>query len=271
MGYLSNTMQINKAIVAIACAALLSVGCAKKDGSAGRFLEGGSVEELYAKGHAALIKEKYPKAINAFRSLQSRYPYGRHAEQTQLDLAYAYFKNAEPDAALAEANSFIRLNPTHPHVDYAYYLKGLINFQEDRGLFTGFLERVNLFEGLLIPAPRSAQDSFQAFRDLVTRFPESRYAQDARQRMAYLLNVMAMHDVQIARFYFDRGAYVATVNRAKHVVEHYQQAAAVEDALGIMVEAYREMELDDLAEDTLRVLRSNFPTSRYLLQDEANG
>lgn len=254
-------------ILALACIAVLFAGCA--GGGADKAAQSGSVEKLYNDAHTAMLKGKYPDAIATYRSLQSRYPYGRYAQQTQVELAYAYYKDLQPEAALAEIDRFIRLNPAHPHVEYAYYLKGLINFQAEDNAFAGFVERITPFDDLATRDPRGARESFEAFRDLVTRFPDSRYAADSRQRMAYLLNVLALHDLGVAKFYFDRGAFVATVNRAKYIVEHYQQAAAVEDALGIMAAAYQEMGLYDLTQDTLRILRTNFPTSQYLQEFEA--
>lgn len=265
-------MQIMKALLGLICVYLLLAGCAKphKDDAAG-VVQNEPVADLYNQANIAMTEGKYSTAIETYRSLQSRYPYGRYAQQTQMELAYAYYKNDEPEAALAEVGRFIRLNPAHPNVDYAYYLKGLINAEEDKDVFSGFFERFTKFDDLITRDPRSARESFDAFRDLVTLFPDSRYAEDARQRMAYLLDILAQHDVRVAKFYFDRGAYVATVNRAKYIVEYYQQAPAVEDALGIMVAAYREMGLHDLAQDTMRVLRTNFPTSQYLSELQTDG
>ncbi len=211
-------------------------------------------------GRTALAEERYEDAIEIYRKLESRYPYGTPAEQAQLDIAYAHHKNEEPELAVAAADRFIRLHPTHERVDYAYYLKGLALFREKDGL----IARITGTDDLSNRDQRPAREAFEAFRELLRRFPNSRYADDARQRMIHLVNVLAKHDVAVARYYLSHGAYVAVVNRTKTVIEEYQRAPAVEDALGLMALAYREMGLEDLMQDTLRILQANFPESRYL-------
>ncbi|MDH3281781.1 MAG: outer membrane protein assembly factor BamD [Gammaproteobacteria bacterium] len=217
-----------------------------------------SVEEFYREANGALLKERYQYAIETYQRMESRFPYGPHAEQAQLEIGYAHYKNGEPEAAIAAADRFIRLHPTHPNVDYAFYLKGLVNFHNEQSILSQFgISDVSDRD------PRSGRDSFDAFRDLISRYPESRYAEDSRQRMAFLLNTLAKHDVQVADYYMRRGAYVAVVNRCKHVVENYQRTPAVEDALGMMARAYRKMGMQQLAADTLMILEANFPNSRY--------
>ncbi len=217
-----------------------------------------SVEEFYREANEALLKERYQYAIETYQRMESRYPYGPYAEQAQLEIAYAYFKNGEPEAALAAADRFVRLHPTHPNVDYAFYLKGLVSFHNEQNILTQFG-----FAPDNDRDPRSGRESFDAFRDLVSRYPDSRYADDARQRMTFLLNSLAKHDVQVADYYMRRGAYVAVVNRCKHVVENYQRTPAVEDALGLMARAYDKMGMKQLAADTRLILAANFPNSRY--------
>lgn len=219
-----------------------------------------SAEQFYQAGKSAISNGNYEKAIKYFEQLESRYPYGPYAEQAQLEVAYAYYKSGEAESAVAAADRFIRLHPTHPHVDYAYYLKGLANFNTKRSM----LDRLGGEPDMSDRDPDAAKQAFNALRELVTRFPNSRYVPDARQRMAYLLNALARHDVFVAKYYLSRGAYVAAVNRCRHVVEHYQNAPAVEDALGIMAIAYQKMKLPKLAHDTTRVLAKNFPNSHYL-------
>ncbi len=217
-----------------------------------------TVEEFYREANEALFKKRYQYAIETYQRLESRYPYGPYAEQAQLEIGYAYYKNSEPEAAIAAAERFIRLHPTHPNVDYAFYLKGLANFHNEQGILSQF--------GLGEASdrdPRSGQYAFDAFRDLVSRYPDSRYADDSRQRMRFLLNTLAEHDVQVADYYMRRGAYIAVVNRCKHVIENYPRAPAVEDALGMMAMAYSEMGMPELAADTVKILKLNFPGSRY--------
>ncbi len=246
-------------IAAIAIAAL-TTGCSRFREATGADRDSWTVEKFYSEAKSALNSKRYENAIELYQALEARYPYGPYAEQAQLEIGYAQFKNEQPEAAIAAADRFIRMHPTHPNVDYAYYLKGLVNFAEQHNLIDRLLGGNDLSDR----DPRAARESFLAFRELVTRYPNSRYAEDSRQRMTYLLNAMAKHDLHVADYYLRRGAYVAVVNRCKSIVEQYQQTAAVEDALGMMAIAYRRMDMDALAEDTLRVLRQNFPNSPYL-------
>jgi len=249
-----------RTIALLACVALLG-GC--KWFSRDENVKDWSADRFYTEGKKSLADGNYEKAIKNFEQLESRYPYGPYAEQAQLEVAYAYYKYGEPQSAVNAADRFIRLHPTHPHVEYAYYLKGLAHFNTKRT----FLDRFGGEPDLSDRDQQAAAEAFQAFRELVERFPDSKYSADARVRMAYLLNAQARHDVMVARFYLERGAYVAAVNRCKHVVENYQQAPAVEDALGLMAQVYTRMGLPDLAEDTTRVLRTNFPGSFYLAEN----
>ncbi|MCG6873152.1 MAG: outer membrane protein assembly factor BamD [Gammaproteobacteria bacterium] len=219
-----------------------------------------SAQRYYSEAEDAMKRKDYEEAIKHFEALEARYPYGRYAEQAQIETAYAYYKSGEPQSAVDAADRFIRLHPTHPNVDYAYYLKGLSHFSTKRTL----IERLGGEMDLSDRDPQAARQGFESFSELTARFPNSRYAADARARMLYLLNALARHDVRVARFYLAQAAYVATVNRCKHVIETYQRAPAVEDALGVMAYAYSRMGLPKLSEDTLRVLKTNFPSSGYL-------
>jgi outer membrane protein assembly factor BamD len=224
-----------------------------------------SAEQLYMEGKTKLNDGAYEESIKLFEKIQARYPYGRHAEQAQLETAYAYYKNGEPALAIAAADRFIRQHPTHPNVDYAYYLKGLTNFRTDRG----FLEwALTGGEEPIDRDPRAVREAYGSFKELVDRFPRSRYAADAAQRMAYLLDAQARYEIRIARYYFERGAYVATVNRCRYTLQTFPRAPSVEDALGLTAMSYKMMGLDDLMADTLRILRMNFPDSRYLTEIE---
>lgn len=219
---------------------------------------GWSASKLYSEAKEAMGDGAWDKAIRYFEKLEARYPYGRYAQQAQLEVAYAYYKQNERASAIAAAERFIRLHPNHPHVDYAYYLKGLVNFNEDLGLL-GHISRQDPSER----DPRAAREAFDAFRELTQRFPESRYAADATERMKYLVNALAAHEVHVARYYLKRGAYIAAANRAQMVVKTYAQAPAVEEALFILVKAYDALGMNDLRDDAERVLRGNFPDSRY--------
>ncbi len=220
-----------------------------------------SPQRFYAEAKQAMRTQNYETAIEQYETLEARYPYGRYAEQAQLEIAYAYYKNSEPALAISAADRFIRLHPTHPNVDYAYYLKGLVNFQNRGNPFAGLI-------GIKTAASdrdtRAAREAHAAFKELVNRFPKSPYAKDARQRMTYLFDALARYEIMVARFYYDRGAYVAAINRSKYVLKNFQRTRATEDALGIQAKAYKHMGVDKLAQDSLRVLKQNFPESRYL-------
>jgi outer membrane protein assembly factor BamD len=216
--------------------------------------EGWSAQKLYSKAKDALDDGSYESAINYFEKLEARYPFGQYAQQALLETAYAYYKYDEPESATATLDRFIKTYPRNPHIDYAYYLKGLVNFDRTSTLLDRYLPRD--------PTERdagAARDSFFDFQQLVQRFPDSKYAKDARLRMAYLRNNLAKYDVHVADYYMRRGAYIAAANRAKHVIEKYPRTPAVPEALKILIQAYQAMGLDELAADAKRVLELNFP------------
>lgn len=219
---------------------------------------GWSANKLYAEAKNAMGEGAYDKAIKYFEKLEARYPYGRFAQQSQLEVAYAYYKQQEKASAVAACDRFIRLHPNHPNVDYAYYLKGLVNFNEDMGMM-GYISMQDLSER----DPRAAQESFEAFKELVRKFPESKYAKDSTLRMAYLVNALASLEVHVADYYMRRGAYVAAIGRAQASLKTYPDAPANEKALFIMVKAYDELKMNDLRDDAERVMRKNFPNSEY--------
>ncbi|MEW6164915.1 MAG: outer membrane protein assembly factor BamD [Pseudomonadota bacterium] len=219
---------------------------------------GWSANKLYSEAKGAMGEGAYDKAVKYFEKLEARYPYGRYAQQAQLEVAYAYYKQEEKPQAIAACDRFIRLHPNHPNVDYAYYLRGLVNFNEDLGLL-GHVSMQDLTER----DPKAAAESFEAFKALVTKFPDSKYAKDAALRMAYLVNALASHEVHVAHYYMRRGAYVAAANRAQASLKNYPDAPANEEALFIMVKAYDSLKMDDLRDDAERVMRKNFPDSEY--------
>ena len=222
---------------------------------------GWSANKLYAEAKTAMNDGAYDKAIKYFEKLEARFPFGRYAQQAQLEVAYAYYRQNEVASTIAACDRFIRLHPNHPNVDYAYYLKGLSNFNEDLGLM-GYVTLQDLTER----DPKAARDSFDAFKILVTKYPESKYTPDATARMKYLVNAMASHEVHVARYYMKREAYIAALNRAQTAVKTYADAPANEEALFIMIKAYDALGMADLRDDTERVMRRNFPKSEYYVR-----
>ena len=219
---------------------------------------GWSAQKLYAEAKDNLNSGNYERAVKLFETLESRYPFGRYAQQAQLEVAYAYYKDNEPISAIAAADRFIKLHPNHPNVDYAYYLKGLANFNDDLG-YLGKIVDQDLSER----DPRAARDAFLAFKEVATRFPDGKYAADSTARMKYLVNALASNEVHVAKYYLKREAWVAAANRAKEVLKTYPEAPALEEALAIMVVSYDKLKLTDLRDDAQRVLKLNFPNSKY--------
>ncbi|WBE25267.1 outer membrane protein assembly factor BamD [Denitrificimonas caeni] len=209
---------------------------------------------LYQQAQTDLEKNRYSSAVSKLKALESRYPFGRYAEQAQLELIYAYYKNMEPEASRASADRFIRLHPQHANVDYAYYMKGIASFDQDRGLLARFLPL-----DMSQRDPGAARNSYNEFAQLTNRFPNSRYAPDAKQRMIYLRNLLAAYEVHVAYFYLKRQSYVAALNRGRYIVENFQETPSVADGLAIMTEAYQHLALNDLAEISLETLQLNYP------------
>ena len=220
-------------------------------------------EKLYKEAQREIKAGDYQSAIEYLENLESRFPFGKLADQAQLDTAYAYYKYQEYDSSIAAADRFIKLHPTHPNVDYAYYLRGLAAFHKKDTPFDSIMPQD--------PAdrdPSSARDSFKYFAELVKKFPKSKYTADAIERMKYQRNVLAKHELKIATYYMKRGAYVAAVNRAKYVVENYPQTPAVPEALALLSEAYSQLKMNDLANDTNRVLQFNYPNYKKPAEPE---
>lgn len=225
---------------------------------------GWSAQKLYSEAKDDLNSGNYERAIKLFETLEARYPYGRFAQQAQIEIAYAYYKDSEPISAIAAADRFIKLHPNHPNVDYVYYLKGLVNFNDDLGIL-GKLSMLGMrdVQDMSERDPRAAREAFQAFKELATRFPDSKYTPDALARMKYLVNALAAHEIHVARYYLKRNAWVAAANRATEVLKTYPEAPALEEALAIMVFSYDKLGLAKLRDDAQRVLTLNFPNSRF--------
>ena len=220
---------------------------------------GWSANRIYAKASSELDSGNYSTAIEFYERLEARYPFGRYAMQSQLDVAYAHYRAEEPEKALAAADRFIKLYPQNPYVDYAYYLKGIVNYNRS----VSFLDR-------FVPTdasqrdPGAALDSFQDFGELVRRFPDSKYSADAYQRMLYLRNNLAKNEVHVARYYMKRGAYLAAANRAQFAIQHFQRTTAIEDALELLADAYDQLDEDQLAADARRVLALNREAGNFI-------
>ena len=220
---------------------------------------GWTAEQLYRNAHEAMQDGNYTRAIKLFEALEARYPYGRYAQQAILEGAYANWRQGETAAATASCDRFIRTYPNHPNVDYAYYLKGLVYFREDQGLF-GYVYELDLSER----DPKSMRESFAAFKELAAKFPDSRYTEDANVRLRYLTNALGMYEVHVARYYYNRGAYVAAANRAQASLISYPQTPSNEHALDVMERSYRKLGLAQLADDAHQILARTFPQSIYI-------
>jgi len=229
--------------------AVFLAGCAGKDEREEEI----SAERLYEAATRAMTSQNYPLAIRLYRDLTIRYPFGRHAEQALLDMAYAQFKGGEPESAADSLNRFLRTYPTHPNVDYAWYLKGLVNYEETMG----FLRRL-MPDRASTRDQQAAQQAFRDFQELIRRHPDSRYVADARQRMVFLRNIMAEYEVEVGNYYARRKAWVAALNRARYVIETYPRSPATIDALQLMARCYDKLNMPEIAADTRRVLEHNY-------------
>lgn len=216
-------------------------------------------EEIYADAKDSMSIGAFDKAIPLLEKLEGRAAGSLLAQQAQLDRAYAHFRSGEQAQAVVALDRFIRLHPASPALDYALYLKGTVNFNDDLGFLSG-ITRMDLSER----DQKAAKESFEAYRELVTRFPASRYAPDARLRMGYVVNSLAQYEVHVARYYFSRGAYLAAINRCQTAIADYGSAPAVEEALAILMKSYDALNMTQLRDDTLRVLEQNFPDSAFL-------
>ncbi len=221
------------------------------------------VGELYQKANEYLQDGNYDKAEKYYKRLTARFPFGPWSEQAQLDLAYVEYKGNKPDDAYSSVNRFIKTYPAQRHIDYAYYLRGLINFNRSTGILDRWFGRSDADRD-----PSYNQQSFNDFAQLVQRYPNSRYAADARQRMIYLRNLLAEHELNVAMYYLRRQACVGAANRGKYIVEHYQSSPQTADALAIMAKCYAELGQDKLSTDARKVLQANYPGHPYLSDPE---
>ncbi|WP_329741290.1 outer membrane protein assembly factor BamD [Dyella sp. A6] len=220
-----------------------------------------SLPQLYAKAHNAMVHADYSAAEQDYQRLIARFPSGAYNQQAQLDLAYVQYKDNKPDDAYSTIDRFIKTYPLQKHVDYAYYLRGLINFDRTGGVIERWFGR---------NSAQSRRDqgynlkSFDDFAELTRRFPNSAYAADARQRMIYLRNILAQSEINVAEFYLRHRAYIASADRAQYVIEHYQQAPEVSDALAILCRSYLMLGQKQQAAQVRKVLALNYPNHPYL-------
>ena len=222
-----------------------------------------TASELYNNALGLLQEGSYTTAIKQFQTLEARYPYGIYATQAQLDVAYAYYKQDDNQSASDACDNFIKLHPNNKNVDYAYYLKGLANFN----YHSSFIDRLTN-QDMALRDPKETKDSFFAFKTLVSQFPNSKYAPDAQKRLVFLMNSLARYDISVGRYYLRRGAWVAAANRAKSVLINYPESPQTEDALALLIESYQKLGLTNLASASIKVLHQNFPNSHYIAQTE---
>jgi outer membrane protein assembly factor BamD len=232
---------------------LIIIGCSGNDELPDIAADTGE-QQIYEEAQRYLRNKNWNLAVRSLQVLESRYPFGKYAEQSQLEIIYAHYNGYEHDAAVEAAERFIRLHPAHPNVDYAYYMKGLAAFAGNDDIFSRFLPTDESERDV-----SQAKEAFAEFNQLVSRFPDSPYAPDARARMVHLRNLLARHEILVANYYFRRGAYMAATNRGRYVVENFQRTPAVADGLAVMAQGYILLDLEDLAKDTIDILAMNYP------------
>ncbi|MCS6945325.1 MAG: outer membrane protein assembly factor BamD [Sutterellaceae bacterium] len=239
----------------LTAAALTTAGCGTFDRDPTATWD---ADRLYKEAKNEMTVGNWKRARELLEKLEARYPFGRYAQQAQLEIAYTYYKEGEPAQAVSTIERFLRLYPNHVHADYAYFLKGLSLFSDDLGILG------RRFRDPSSRDPQAMREAFDAYKALVTRFPDSRYVQPAIARMNYLVNALAQSEVNIARHYLQRGAYLAAIQRAQAALQDYGGAPAAEEALAILVKAYEALGLQDLRRDAERVLLANYPHSSFL-------
>ena len=248
-----------KLSLALAAAVLVSLSACSMFSKKTDTAETSSVAKLYAEARESMDAGQYANALKSFEKLETNYPFGNYGTQAQMEIAYAHYKLQDQAEAMAAVERFIKLHPNHPALDYIYYLRGLINFNDSIGFLSVIYEQDPTERD-----PKATRESFAAFKALVDKFPNSQYTPDAIARMNYLVNAMAQYEVHVANYYFRRGAHLAALNRAMEAVKDYQNAPAREEALYLMVRSYHEMGMTELRDDTKRVFETNYPNSRYL-------
>jgi outer membrane protein assembly factor BamD len=212
-------------------------------------------DRIYREAQIEMSGANWQAARRLLEQLESRFPFTRYAQQAQLEIAYTFYKEGESAQAISAAERFLKLNPNHANADYAQYLKGLATFSDDLGIFGRFLDPTTR-------DPKAMREAFDTFKELVNRWPNSKYAADATQRMNWLVNSLAQSEVNVARYYLRRGAYIAAIQRAQSALREFQGTPAAEEALAVLVKAYEALDMPELRADAERVLNKNFPGSR---------
>jgi len=256
--FLQIAMQKKLSVLVVTCA-LLSLSACGLFKDRGDESKNVSASKLYADAKDEMAGGHYESAIKLYERLESNYPFGTYAAQAQMEIAYAHYKAQDAAEAMAAVERFIKLHPNHPNVDYMYYLRGLINFNDQIG-FLSFIYSQDPTER----DPKATREAFAAFKELVDKFPNSKYAADSIARMNYLINAMAAYEVHVANYYYRRGAYLAALNRAQTAVTQFTEATAREEALFIMIRSYDKLGMFDLRDDTQRIFQKNYPNSRFL-------
>jgi len=245
---------MNRIVAALAVLLALSLGGCSLFNKVADPRKDWQAPEYYKAGHEEFEAGNWDASIKIYEQLEAKFPFGRFADQAQLEMAYAYYKTAETAQAVSTLDKFIKAHPNHPNVDYALYLKALANFKEDLGPLAKLIS-----QDLADRDPKAARESFEGFKDLITRFPDSKYVDDSRERMAYLIEALARHELNVARYYLARGAYLAAANRAQDAITRFPNSPAHDQALRIMVQAYDRMGMKELRDDATRVLVKNYP------------
>ncbi len=250
----------NKISIAILAAAMISLGgCASSEDQEAKAVANDGVQALYADARESMAIGNYAQAAQTLGMIDSKYPFGAHSHQVQLDLIFAYYKVGKPDQALATIDRFVRLNPNHADVDYAYFMRGVTNMELDNNLFQEILgvDRSDR-------DPSKSREAFEDFRRLIQKYPNSKYAIDASERMLHIKNRLASYEIAVARYYMRRQAYVAAANRGRYVIENFPDTTQVQPALEIMVSSYNQLNLTELKQNTMRTLRLNYPDSEFI-------
>ena len=258
------THKTVRTVMLMAVGLSLLVGCASKEKNE---FAGWSVDKLYTEGRDQMNAGDYTRSALLLEATIAQYPFSAQATQAQLELPYVYWKDESRLKALAAADRFITLNGSHPQLDYMYYLKGIINYNNNTGFIKTLLTRD---VGSNASDPRAATEAFNAFKTLVTKFPNSRYAPDARKRMVQLVNTLAQQQLNIAQYYYEREAYLAAINRSQEILKNFDGTMSIENALIIMMQSYDKLGMNDMRDDTRKVLQSNFPNSKGVLDVRAS-
>jgi outer membrane protein assembly factor BamD len=244
-------MKITKIFLGLSI--LIVSACATQDYSPNNF-ENDTADQILVKGEKAISKKDYGEAIKYFEAIDALYPFDPESQQGQLDVIYAYYKSGDHASAIAAANRYIHLYPEGKYTDYAYYMKGISSCGKEHTFLHRFYPRQQEYLDI-----SNLREAFLSFSDLVRIFPRSVYANDAEKRMIYIRNILAQHELYIVKFYFDRKAYVAAINRASKVIKHYSGVPQIKDALKIMIKSYQILDMHKQATDTERIFKLNFP------------